>query len=82
MKHNMEHGNRSGTADETTVRRLLSWVMSEIFIETDSSRNWYEIDLRSNEQYLSSNESKAWKKFRPVRDLWHLQYLFLIRVDM
>ena len=29
-----------------------------------------ESDLRSNEHYLSSSsEKKAWKKFRPVRDL-------------
>ena len=37
VKHNMEHGNRSGTADETTVRRLLSWVMSvrQTVLETD-----------------------------------------------
>ena len=29
----------------------------------------YEIDLHSNEQFLCNNENKAWKKFRPVRDL-------------
>ena len=36
----------------------------------------YESDLRSNEHYLSSNEKKAWIKFRPVRDLnpWPLRY--------
>ena len=46
-------------------------------------RREYESDLRSNEHFLSSNEhflssneNKAWKKFRPVRDLnpWPLQY--------
>ena len=26
-------------------------------------------DLHSNEYFLSSPESKAWKKFKPVRDL-------------
>ena len=36
----------------------------------------YESDLHSNEHYLSSSEKKAWKKFRPVRDLnpWPLRY--------
>ena len=28
-----------------------------------------ESDPRSNVHYLGSRESKAWKKFRPVRDL-------------
>ena len=28
-----------------------------------------ESDLRSNLHYLGSSENKAWKKFRPVRDL-------------
>ena len=28
-----------------------------------------ESDPRSNVHYLSSSENKAWKKFRPVRDL-------------
>ena len=33
-------------------------------------------DLRSNEHFLSSPESKAWKNFKPVRDLnpWPLWY--------
>ena len=35
-----------------------------------------ESDLSSNEHYLSSSEKKAWKKFRPVRNLnpWLLRY--------
>ena len=35
-----------------------------------------ESDPRSNEHYLSSSENKAWKKFRPERDLnpWPLRY--------
>ena len=33
--------------------------------------NCSESDLRSNEHYLRSSEKKAWKKFRPVRDLNH-----------
>ena len=28
-----------------------------------------ESDLRSDVHYLDSSENKAWKKFRPVRDL-------------
>ena len=28
-----------------------------------------ESDLRSDVHYLGSSENKAWKKFRPVRDL-------------
>ena len=28
-----------------------------------------ESDPRSNVHYLGSSENKAWKKFRPVRDL-------------
>ena len=28
-----------------------------------------ESDPRSNVHYLGSGENKAWKKFRPVRDL-------------
>ena len=33
-------------------------------------------DLRRNEHFLSSPESKAWKNFKPVRDLnpWLLLY--------
>ena len=36
----------------------------------------YESDPRSNEHYLSSSENKAWKKFKPLRDLnaWPLWY--------
>ena len=36
----------------------------------------YESDLRSNEHYSGSSEKKAWKNFRPVRDLnpWSLRY--------
>ena len=36
----------------------------------------YESDLRNYEHYLSSSEKKAWRKFRPVRDLnpWPLRY--------
>ena len=35
-----------------------------------------ESDLRSDVHYLGSSENKAWKKFRPVRDLnpWPLRY--------
>ena len=33
--------------------------------------NCSESDLRNNEHYLRSSEKKAWKKFRPVRDLNH-----------
>ena len=35
-----------------------------------------ESDPRSDVHYLSSSENKAWKKFRPVRDLnqWPLRY--------
>ena len=35
-----------------------------------------ESDPRSNLHYLGSSENKAWKKFRPVRDLnpWPLRY--------
>ena len=35
-----------------------------------------ESDPRSNVHYLGSSENKAWKKFRPVRDLnpWPLRY--------
>ena len=33
----------------------------------DSYRN--ESDPRSDMHYLGSSENKAWKKFRPVRDL-------------
>ena len=29
----------------------------------------YESDLRSNEHYLGSSENKAWKIFRPVRNV-------------
>ena len=38
--------------------------------------NLNESDLRSDVHYLSSSENKAWKKFRPVRDLnpWPLRY--------
>ena len=38
----------------------------------------YESNLRSNEHYLSSSENKAWKKFKPVRDLnpWPLRYRY------
>ena len=32
---------------------------------------WIWKNLRSNEHYLRSSEKKAWKKFRPVRDLNH-----------
>ena len=32
-------------------------------------RNKYKIDLRSNEQQLSSSLNKASKEFRPARDL-------------
>ena len=41
-----------------------------------ADKNLNEIDPRSNEHYLSSSENKAWKKFRPVRDLnpWPLRY--------
>ena len=37
-----------------------------------------ESDPRSNVHYLSSSEKKAWKKFRPVRDLnpWPLWYWY------
>ena len=31
----------------------------------------YGSDPRSYKYYLSSSESKAWKRFRPVRDLTH-----------
>ena len=35
-----------------------------------------ESDPRSNVHYFGSSENKAWKKFRPVRDLnpWPLRY--------
>ena len=35
-----------------------------------------ESDPRSNVHYLGSSENKAWKKFRPVRDLnpWPMRY--------
>ena len=33
-------------------------------------RNEYGSDPRSYEHFLSSSENKAWKKFRPVRDLY------------
>ena len=36
---------------------------------TDSILNMNESDLRSDVHYLGSSENKAWKKFRPVRDL-------------
>ena len=44
--------------------------------------NLNESDLRSDVHYLSSSENKAWKKFRPVRDLnpWPLQYIRFIHV--
>ena len=37
-----------------------------------------ESDPRSNVHYLGSSENKAWKKFRPVRDLnpWPLRYRY------
>ena len=43
---------------------------------TDSILNMNESDLRSDVHYLGSSENKAWKKFRPVRDLnpWPLRY--------
>ena len=43
---------------------------------TDITSHGYESDLRSNVHYLGSSEKKAWKKFRPVRDLnpWPLRY--------
>ena len=34
-------------------------------------RREYERDLRSNEHYLSSRETKAWKRFKPVRVWTH-----------
>ena len=39
-------------------------------------RREYDSDLHSEEHYLTSIERKAWKKFRPVRDLnpWPLRY--------
>ena len=39
-------------------------------------RNEYRIDHRSYEQYWTGSWNKAWKKFRPVRDLnpWPLRY--------
>ena len=39
-------------------------------------RREYDSDLHSKEHYLTSSEKKAWKKFRPVRDLnpWPLRY--------
>ena len=35
-----------------------------------------ESDLRSDVHYLGSSENKAWKKYKPVRDLnpWPLRY--------
>ena len=41
-------------------------------------RNEYGSDPRSYEHYdVSSSENKAWRKFRPLRDLnlWPLQYM-------
>ena len=39
-------------------------------------KTWIWKRSSQNHNYLSSNENKAWKKFRPVRDLnpWPLQY--------
>ena len=40
-----------------------------------------ESDPRSNVHYLGSSENKAWKKFRPVRDLneiYDFQYMTFI----
>ena len=36
---------------------------------TKSNHNMNESDPRSDMHYLGSSENKAWKKFRPVRDL-------------
>ena len=41
-----------------------------------ADKDMNESDLRSDVHYLGSSENKAWKKFRPVRDLnpWPLRY--------
>ena len=55
-------------------------------VATSKARIWLAIcefvnesDPRSNVHYLGSSENKAWKKFRPVRDLnhWPLRYQWL-----
>ena len=38
-----------------------------------------ESDLRSDVHYLGSSENKAWKKFRPVRDL-NESHIFELRI--
>ena len=45
---------------------------------TNSAIYVNESDPRSNVHYLGSSENKAWKKFRPVRDLnpWPLRYRY------
>ena len=51
-------------------------IASETLIPTQLYMNVNESDPRSNMHYSSSSENKAWKKFRPVRDLnpWPLRY--------
>ena len=51
-------------------------IASETLIPTQLYMNVNESDPRSNVHYSSSSENKAWKKFRPVRDLnpWPLRY--------
>ena len=41
----------------------------KIIYENCRLRNEYESNHFSDEHYLSSSESKTWKKFRPVPDL-------------
>ena len=43
--------------------------------QNKQTKNMNESDPRSNVHYLGSCENKAWKKFRPVRDLIWLSYI-------
>ena len=55
---------------------ILLWIngceyVNVIYLNCGQRRE-YESDLRSNERYLSSSEKKAWKKFRPVQDVYYI----------
>ena len=45
------------------------WAWSKQGRSVNCVTSEYEGDLHSNEHYLNSSEMKAWKKFRPLRDL-------------
>ena len=45
------------------------YIVIYLFVLNLTKKHEYESNLHINEHYLSSSGKKAWKKFRPVRDL-------------